>query len=824
MSTADRFTARGSRTGIPAASALALALGALGGPAFAQGAPAASTVAAPATELLLEDVVVTARRREESLYDAPLSITSIGAEEIANANLRDITDLAQVAPGFFYTPQVTFSSSRVTPALRFRGMTIPRNDPLEQLGGIFVDGMYLFGGAQSLTFDDIQRVEVIKGPQSALFGRSTFSGAINFITREPSNELRARISGGVETRGTRNFAASVEGPISDTLSFRISGAANEKGAHFTATDGGELGRESTEVLNAQVLWKPSDEVRVRLRHSEVALSDSRNGTANLNPNRPELLDAPGRCRTGTAFFFCGSIPKPDQLAPGAASAATSLVPPAFAKSNNPNIVIDVLNDNRNNPLVRNGLPFIGETPRLTEAGLAGRFTRSSLEAGYDFQGGATLDVTVSRSRSEATTAQASTDDNGNQYVVSTNVLTDESFDVRLSSGPRGRLSGLVGANYFKQRSVGGPSGTGALISVLDATNRVSYTEPATYSGQGEVEYYSGFFGIRFDVTDQFALDFEGRYQVDKATTSFGLSTQTSSTYEEFLPRVIATYKPSEDTTLYGSWSRGATRGTTNSNFTLLSPALQTIIAAIPGYAFDVPVETVDSYEVGLKQSFGSLRYAAAVYYMDWQNLKNTVNTPCPGNVCGPGLPGAFAPAVIPAEAEIYGLEAEVDARLTSNLDMSLKFDWVHARYGRIFTPLTLAPTGQTDATGKTPVGFPGIQASFSTTYRDDISLGGNDWEWYTRGEANYTGRIYVDEINQSWLEDKTRVNLRAGLERDGLRVEVYAENVFDEDNWVSAVRGSASNFRVGPTAVSQPTVFAVLPRLRTAGVRISLEF
>src|SRR5690606_20451375 len=105
------------------------------------------------------------RAREESLYDAPLSITSLSAQEIESANLRDITDLAQVAPGFHYTPQVTFSSSRVTPALRFRGMTIPRNDPLEQLGGVFVDGVYLFGGAQSLTFDDIQRVEVIKGPQ-----------------------------------------------------------------------------------------------------------------------------------------------------------------------------------------------------------------------------------------------------------------------------------------------------------------------------------------------------------------------------------------------------------------------------------------------------------------------------------------------------------------------------------------------------------------------------------------------------------------------------------------------------------------------------------
>jgi outer membrane receptor protein involved in Fe transport len=289
--------------------------------------------AKPATdESLLEEVIVTARSREESLYDAPLSITSLGATEIRNANLRDISDLAQVAPGFYYTPQVTFSSSRVTPALRFRGMTIPRNDPLEQLGGVFVDGTYLFGGAQSLTFDDIERVEVIKGPQSALFGRSTFSGAINFITREPGSELAGKAGVGVETRGTRNYSASLEGPIGDTLSFRISGTSSEKGAHFRATDGGELGREGTDVINAQLVWKPVEGSRIRLRHSEVTLDDSRNGTVNLNPSRPELLTAPGRCTPGTRPFFCGALPDFDQLSPGAASAATSLVPPAFAKS------------------------------------------------------------------------------------------------------------------------------------------------------------------------------------------------------------------------------------------------------------------------------------------------------------------------------------------------------------------------------------------------------------------------------------------------------------------------------------------------------------
>jgi outer membrane receptor protein involved in Fe transport len=209
--------------------------------------------------------------------------------------------------------------------------------------------------------------------------------------------------------------------------------------------------------------------------------------------------------------------------------------------------------------------------------------------------------------------------------------------------------------------------------------------------------------------------------------------------------------------------------------------------------------------------------------MDWQNLKNTVNTPCPNNLCGPGLPGAFAPAVIPSEADIYGVELEVDLKITSRWEASLRADRVRAKYGRLFTPLTLVPTGRDDATGKTPVGFPGLQASVSSTYRDALSAFGTSGEWYIRGEATHTGRIYVDEINQSWIDPKTRLNLRLGFERDDLLVEIYGENLGNDKAWASAVRGSASNFRVGPASVSQPTAFAVLPRLRVFGLRVALD-
>jgi iron complex outermembrane receptor protein len=813
--------------------ALAFAELALPGLASAQTMPDPAPEKADTSQVskLDDELVVTARSRKESLYDAPLSITSIGAAQIEDANLKDITNVAKISPGLFYTPQVTFSSSRLTPSIRFRGMSIPRSDPLEQLGGVFVDGVYLFGGAQSLTFDDIQRVEVVKGPQSALFGRGTFSGAVNFITREPSNTLAAHVNASVETHDSHEFNASIEGPILPNLTFRLSGSSLKRGGVYTTTDGGSLGREDTNVINAQLVWKPIDGLRFRVRHSEVWLDDGRNLTVDLDANRPALANAPDRCNPGpnkAIYYFCGALPDYGQLSQAAISTSTSLIPPMFARSTNPNLLIDILNNNHANPQVTASLPYITETPHLTHQGLAGRFYRTSGEAEYRMPDGITFNLNGSISRFAATTLNVTTDDAGFSTVISTNILTDKSVDFKVASSQEHKLTWLAGANYFTQKSVGGLAGTGAVASVVTPTPPsttlvTTYTPPAVYSGQGEVGYYSAFFALGYKFFDWVSLDVEGRYSWDSETTSLGLPTATRSTYKYFTPRTILNFKPMKDLTVYGSWSRGALRGTTNSNFPLLSPAIQAQILAIPGFKTDVPIETIDSFEIGAKQILGAFRYTLAAYHMNWHNLKNTINIVCPNNICGPTVPGSFAPAVVTASAKISGLEAELDWRITSHWDAGLTAAYTHSRYGRISTPLALAATGQTDATGKTPVGFPSTQASFNTSYTTPVKLFGAEWTWFNRAEVNYTGKIYTDEIDQSWIKGNATVNLRIGIEGHGKRFEFYVENATNNKQWVSAVRGSTSS-NVGFGSVSEPAAFSVLPRPRAFGARASYDF
>lgn len=771
----------------------------------------------------LEEIIVTARRRDEDLFEAPLSITTMTAAEIERTNIQDVTSIAQFSPGFYYTPQVTFSSSRVAPSYRFRGMNNGSNDPLQQLGGTFIDGVYLFGGAQSLTMDDIERVEVIKGPQSALFGRGTFAGAVNFITREPSRRFRVRASGGVETRDSYSLGLSVEGPITDTLSFRLSGASNQRGAHFHATDGGDLGRETTRAINGQLLWRPTDAFRLRVRHSEVWQDDSKNAIVNMNASRPDLANARNRCITGTQPYWCGAVPElgTSGVPTSVASVATSLRPPAFARSDNPDLIIDILNSNTANPLVVNGLPLLDRTPRLDHSGLAGRFTRTSIEAGYRFDSGIAIDAVFASSEMRTTTAQSTSNDNGNAWVISPNILRDTSADIRLSSDQNGRFTWLLGANYFKQKSLGGFTGTGAIPSVHDNVGIAAYNEPATFANQGVLESWSLFAAAGYELFDGFSIDAEARWINDRVTTSFQLPTAATTNYRNLSSRLILTYQPQEDLTFYGSWARGALPGTTNTGFLLLSPALQAQVAAYPGFSIDVPDEQVDNFEIGVKQDLGRLRYALTGYHMKWKNLKNVVFTFCPGNVCGPTYFAAFAPTTFAQSADIWGVEAEVDAILARGWNVSLSGAYTSAKYNRFFAPLAGTATGQTDASGRNIYGYPGLQGVFSSSYSTAVSDG---WDGFVNTELLYTGKMYVDEVNQSWIDPSVRWNLRIGAENDSLRVEAYVENLLNDRTWLSGIRSTQSVYSIGTTSVSQASAAMVLPRLRTFGLRFSYTF
>jgi len=198
-----------------------------------------------------DEIIVTARKQSQSLQDVPLAITALGSVELEAGGFENIIDISKVAPGLFIEP-INGVSARVQTQPRFRGVTFDANSPLQRTATVFIDGILTSGGIQSVDINEVDRVEIIKGPQSALFGRNTYSGAINYVTKDPAVEFGGNLSVLAATRDGYRVNGSIEGGIlGDTLTGRISGAYNFNGGHYdnAAAPEQELGEETDWNVN-----------------------------------------------------------------------------------------------------------------------------------------------------------------------------------------------------------------------------------------------------------------------------------------------------------------------------------------------------------------------------------------------------------------------------------------------------------------------------------------------------------------------------------------------------------------------------------------------
>lgn len=769
----------------------------------------------------LEEIVVTARQRQENLTDIPLAITTLTAASIEQSQIRDMSELAKFTPGFTYRQQNTGNGGRILPSYRFRGMNAGVGGSLSQLGAVFVDGLYLLGGAQSMTFEDVERVEVIKGPQSAYFGRSTFGGAINFITREPKDEYSARVGMSAESYGGRNFSLSAEGPIiREKLLFRVSGESNQIGAGYTASDGGKIGRQRTDTINATLVAKPIDGLTVRVRYTHAVDDDSHPAFVDLNASKPNIEGSSAECLRGTLKYWCGELPKMGD--PGVPKSvidtSTSFITPSFARSNLPNIIPDILNFNRANPRVTRDYPLHDQLPDLDHMGLHGKFDWITADLSYDFGDGYNFRAAFGDSTSKITSAGSSMVDGAAANVIPV-MWENIEGEMRISSPQDQRLTWLIGANVFRQAELGQP--TGGLSVRVDVNNNIVYNIPAFYASQNKVNYWGIFAGAHYSILDNLKLDLEGRFQRDKVTNAFQTTSETSQSFNAFAPRVILTYHPMQDMTVYGSWARGVNPGFNNAAFALLSPAMAATVRADPGFVERTGAETLDSFEIGLKQQIDWLRYAVAIYYGKWNNLKNQVAFACPGNICGPGFVANFATLFTVRQGTLKGLEAEVNAAITDNWDVDATLELIGSRFNSFASPTAFAGTGLTQGTNLKIFEYPVASASLSSTYRIPIN---DELTWYVRGEGTYTGKTYVDEFNQAWIGAAYNLNLRTGVSGQGKRIEAYVTNVFDQNQWVGGRRGSSVIDPRPAVSTQYPTAFLTAPRKRAMGIRASYEF
>ncbi len=216
----------------------------------------------------IDDIIVTAQKREQNLQDVPIVVTSLSSETLQDAGVRDIKDLQILTPGM----TVTSTQSEASTTARIRGVgTVGDNPGLESSVGVVIDGVYR--SRNSVGFGDlgeISRIEVLKGPQGTLFGKNTSAGVINIITEAPSftPEFNAELTAG--NYGAMGVSGSVTGPINDQLAFRLYAGRRVRDG-FYDVDTGDGPRTNTDDANqdfgtvrGQLLWLPNDNTSIRV--------------------------------------------------------------------------------------------------------------------------------------------------------------------------------------------------------------------------------------------------------------------------------------------------------------------------------------------------------------------------------------------------------------------------------------------------------------------------------------------------------------------------------------------------------------------------------
>ena len=233
---------------------------------------APSTAQEEGDSLTLEEIIVTGRKREESLQEVPVSISVLGENLIQDAGIIDQYDLFEMVPGIHYDEFFDRNAARAS-VRGVQGNEVATNRTKVTA---FIDGMPILGSQGSLGFNNVQQVEIYRGPQSAAFGRSTFGGAINYITRDPGDTFEGNVNLNVNDYGTRILGASIGGPVNDTLGYQLEASMEDSDApeDYISTDGIKYGKRSGDYLSGKLVWTPDDAFTAELTFSTVELDDT----------------------------------------------------------------------------------------------------------------------------------------------------------------------------------------------------------------------------------------------------------------------------------------------------------------------------------------------------------------------------------------------------------------------------------------------------------------------------------------------------------------------------------------------------------------------
>ncbi|KZX53025.1 TonB-dependent receptor [Erythrobacter sp. HI00D59] len=699
-------------------------------PAQAQSVVEETVEAAPAAN---DDVIiVTARRREERLVDVPVAVSAISGEELAQRGALDITDVGQTVPN------VTLEASRATNSTLsafIRG--IGQQDPVsgfEQGVGIYLDDVYL-NRPQAAVLDiyDVERIEVLRGPQGTLYGRNTIGGAVKYVTRRLPQDASVKVRATYGTYDQAEGVITASAPISDLV--RVGGSLarlSRGGFGDNLTTGLEnynkdiwAGRLSLEMGGY------GEPAFIRVQGDYTKDKSNPRGGHRLIPglvSGAPVLD--------NVFDTRGALNDPEQEVEsyGLSLHAEAELSDALTLRS----ISAWRKDDSYSPIDFDALPAV-------DLDVPGAYFNEQVSQEFQLlwdDGGAFSGLL------------------GFYYL---DAKADTLFDVRI-------FTTFAGLTAYTQANV--DTETFAIFGdfTYDLTDQFSLSVGGRYTwDERSAEILrQNYLGGGSPVFGGAGVPFGG------ASTDFNGSRE----FKKFTPRASLSFMPTPDHNIYASYSKGFKGGGFDPRGVGVNAP-----AAIAGSPTDEEVtdflsfapEEVDSYEIGYKGNLGILNIAAAAFYADYTDVQ------IPGSVaCEVGGLPTFCGIVSNAgKATFKGLELEANARFAGGFGLAGSLGYIDAQYDEYITNIANVPTDVADF--RVVQNTPELTGSLTASY--DTAIGAGDL--YLGATVSYRSKTSQFEIPNPYLDQGGYALLDASAVYTApggrWKIGIYGKNLLDKE-------------------------------------------
>jgi outer membrane receptor protein involved in Fe transport len=816
--------------------------------------------AAEAQAQAIEEIIVTTRKRAENLQDVPIVITAFTAEIMERRGIADIEDVTKYTPGLSYDEGFSKQDTRIV----IRGLSPSRG---RQNAAVLMDDVDISseaiataGGSLFVNprLFDTERVEVVKGPHSALYGRSAFAGAINYIMRKPGDEFRGNATLEVGQYGKLEGRVSASGPIvEDKLSIGGTVAVWDVGGMYrNAVSGRKLGGSDGEGYAVSAVWKATEGLKFTARAEHTSDHFDQEARGRLNPGAATTLPLPASA-VGVGIPGITSAVTSTRLIIGRIPNRDGLTPIAFSL----------------NP--RTGQDYPGTDRKL-----------ESIHVRTDLDLGAAEMVALSYYGNSDARQFLDVYGNGDSTVVNSvqevNFITRNRVlnqDIRFqSTDDESPLTWAVGGLAWiettrqESRSISCIYIVGGCTTLLrNLGNTTPYLEgPNTYNR--DTHHYSIYGLLEYDVTEQIGLAVEIRHTWEDEKVSTGLPNTvvgcrnfaravtpagvvcaipgpagvvtnpfltrfpngqfyagTKTLSEFYTPRFTAEYQLDDDRLVYVSAGKGQKPGGVLS---LLAPSATGDFSQTKFLE-----EVLWVYELGIKSEWldGRARVNADVYQQNFTNKQETGTRINADGVPQPG-PG-FAEKV-----RVKGFEFDGTLLISDNLTAALGYSYIDGTYKKfnivqtaatnialagnctLVRPATGTPFCNVDYSGRSLVSSPKHSGNVSFAWEQDFS---NDIRFFAEADGRYMGKRFFQFDNQTTLGSYHIVDARLGFRGDNWSLTSYVNNLF-QNKEITAIGIASPNFNISLLPPAVPgflnSFLTNLPDKRQFGIRMAYTY